>query len=128
MTRASRNLPRSCRWRWVSTSDMGRWRYSRTIRAMRNAIAVSAWLTMKSMPKMVENHLGSTDRIQSTAMKVTLNPQKRRPGPARPLVRRCPRCGGGAASCNGPETPKPHKNHKKEKGEGAAPGKEGALG
>src|ERR1039458_4129435 len=79
MTMASRNLPRSCRWRWVSTSDMGRWRYSRTIRAMRNAIAVIAWLTMKSMPKMVENHLGSTDRIQSTAMKVTLKPQKRRP-------------------------------------------------
>src|ERR1017187_6069819 len=65
---------------------MGRCRYSRTIRAIRNAIEVSAWLTMKSMPKMVENHLGSTDRIQSTAMKVTLNPQNSRPGPAMRLI------------------------------------------
>ena len=37
---------------------------------------------MKSMPKMVENQCGLSDSTQSMAMKVTLKPQKIRPGPA----------------------------------------------
>src|ERR1039457_3548604 len=56
---------------------------------MRNAIAVRPWPTMNSRPNMVENQCGSMESTQSMAMKVTLKPQKMRPGQDKDPLFRC---------------------------------------
>ena len=58
ITSASRNLPRSCRCRCVSTCVIGLRRASSTIRVIRNAIDESPWPAMISSPNIVENQCG----------------------------------------------------------------------
>src|ERR1017187_1344921 len=98
MTNANRNLPKSWRWRGVRTSDIGRRYESSTIRVMRKAIEVSNWLAMKSIPKIVENHCGSSESTQSMDMKVTVNPQNRMPGPDRKVILACATAGPSRSS------------------------------
>src|SRR5438552_17664119 len=82
MTSASVSLPRSCRCRGVRIPLIGGYFDRVTRMVMRNAMAVSAWLTMKSNPHMVEYQVGSKDMTQSCAMKVTTSAWTTMPGPA----------------------------------------------
>src|ERR1039457_5575519 len=74
ITKASSSLPTACRWRCVRTSESGGRLLRITSRQMRNATADRPSPAIKSKPKIVENQCGLIDRIQSMAMKVTLNP------------------------------------------------------
>src|SRR5581483_4276536 len=88
ITMAKSNFPKSWRCRGVRMSDIGLYLERNTIRVMRNAIPVSAWLAITSSGNMVENQLGSIESSQSIDMKVTVNARKTIPGPAKAAILR----------------------------------------
>src|SRR5579871_5215185 len=75
ITLASNSLPRSCKWRGVRISLIGRRYDIITMITTMNDIDDNPWPAINRSPNMVENQCGSIDSTQSVARKVRPNAQ-----------------------------------------------------